>query len=104
MHASTDSAFSFSSLCAPCAPQYPQWSKLLHLPLALKFWGLKVLAQYGWERYVQWERDCVTARLADLETRLIEERLPVPENDPPSTQRVSAGWESDPDVDGSESA
>jgi hypothetical protein len=46
--------------------------------------------QYGWECYVQWERDCVTAWLADLETRLIEERLPVPQQVPTEDERVTA--------------
>lgn len=56
--------------------KFPQWSKLTHLPLALKFWGIKLAAQFAGEKYVQWERDVVLSYLTDMETKLIEENLP----------------------------
>lgn len=57
--------------------QFPQWSKVTHLPLALKFWGLKLAAQFAGDKYAQWERDVVLSYLTDVETKLIEDNLPV---------------------------
>jgi len=57
--------------------QFPQWSKLTHLPLALKFWVVKILLQFVSEKYAQVERNVLLSYLADLETNLIEENLPV---------------------------
>lgn len=57
------------------------------MPLPLKFWGLRALAQFCWGRYLLWEREGPLEWLAALETRLIEERLPaastVVDSDPP---------------------
>eukprot|EP00600_Ochromonadales_sp_CCMP1393_P000009 CAMPEP_0174977770 /NCGR_PEP_ID=MMETSP0004_2-20121128/13794_1 /TAXON_ID=420556 /ORGANISM="Ochromonas sp., Strain CCMP1393" /LENGTH=85 /DNA_ID=CAMNT_0016228991 /DNA_START=744 /DNA_END=1001 /DNA_ORIENTATION=+ len=57
--------------------KFPQWSKLTHLPLALKFWVVKILLQFVSEKYAQVERNVLLSYLADLETNLIEENLPV---------------------------
>jgi hypothetical protein len=57
--------------------QYPQWSKVTHIPLALKFWAIKVVVQYLLELYLAWERGVVLSGIADFETTLIEENLPV---------------------------
>ncbi|KAJ1393491.1 hypothetical protein B484DRAFT_408182 [Ochromonadaceae sp. CCMP2298] len=57
--------------------QFPQWSKFTHIPLALKFWALKILLQFAAEKYLQVERNVLLSYLADVETRLIEENLPV---------------------------
>lgn len=59
---------------------YPQWSKLTHVPLALKFWIGKLMIQYIGEKYGQIERETVFNYLTDLETKLIEDELPVVDN------------------------
>lgn len=56
--------------------QYPHWSKLTKLPLALKLWGGKLVGQALASRYLSWEKDVLVQRLADWETQLIEEKLP----------------------------
>ena len=56
--------------------QYPSWSKVLNLPLVLKFWGAKLVLQYLWGLYLKAE-GALTETLSDLETALIEPRLPV---------------------------
>ena len=58
--------------------QFPQWSRLVHLPLALKFWLLKIVLQWVGGKWNQWEREVLLVKLADWETSLIEEHLPVP--------------------------
>ena len=70
--------FTHIALSYICTLQFPQWSKLVHLPLALKFWILKLVVQFAGERYLQWERDVLVGGLADLETQCIEQGLPVP--------------------------
>lgn len=56
---------------------YPQWSKLTRLPLALKFWILKLLLQYGFDKYQQLESSILISYLTDIETRMIEENIPL---------------------------
>lgn len=60
--------------------QYPKWVKLLHMPLVLKFWGLKIVGQYCWAQYLHLEGQALEW-LSDLETTVIEPRLPA-ENQP----------------------
>lgn len=64
--------------------QYPKWVKLLHLPLVLKFWGLKIVGQYFWAQYLTAEGQALEW-LSDLETTVIEPRLPA-ENQPAAGQ------------------
>lgn len=59
--------------------QYPHWSKITHIPLALKFWAGKLLLQYAAQQFVRIERETVFSSLTDIETRLIEQNLPVEE-------------------------
>jgi len=60
--------------------KYPQWSRIVHLPLVLKFWGAKLLFQLLFDRYVSLEK-FIALKLADLETSLIEPNLPINEDD-----------------------
>jgi len=60
--------------------KYPQWSRIVHLPLVLKFWGAKLLFQFLFERYLSIEK-FISLKLANLETALIEPNLPVNEGD-----------------------
>ena len=60
--------------------KYPQWSRIVHLPLVLKFWGAKLLFQLFFDRYLSLEQ-FIALKLADLETALIEPNLPVNEED-----------------------
>jgi hypothetical protein len=55
---------------------YPKWSKIIHLPLVLKFWGGKIALQYLLEKYVNLEKE-VVKWLADIETGILEPNLPV---------------------------
>ena len=50
---------------------------MTHIPLALKFWAIKVVVQYLLDLYLAWERGVVLSGIADFETALIEEKLPV---------------------------
>ena len=50
--------------------------KIARLPLPFKFWGGKVLLTSLWEQYLMFEKNWVINYFADLETKLIEERLP----------------------------
>jgi len=59
---------------------YPRWSKIVHLPLVLKIWGGKVLMQYLTTFYLSIENKALE-RLAELETQIIEPRLPLIEQD-----------------------
>lgn len=49
----------------------------VRLPLPLKFMGLKWLLEVGFSRYLALEKSTLRSWLIDLETRLIEENLPV---------------------------
>eukprot|EP01040_Poterioochromonas_malhamensis_P002021 gene2024-2157_t len=63
---------------------YPKlWIKLVHLPLVFKFWGGKMIASAIWDKYLLFEKLFIVSRLADVETRLIEESLPdiIPKDD-----------------------
>ena len=60
--------------------KYPQWSRIVHLPLVLKFWGAKLLFQLLFDRYLSLEK-FIALKLADLETSLIEPNLPINEDD-----------------------
>ena len=55
---------------------YPKWSRIVNLPLVLKFWGGKVLFQYLFERYLFVEK-LIAKSLTEIESSIIEERLPV---------------------------
>lgn len=55
---------------------YPKWSRIINLPLVLKFWGGKVLFQYCFEKYLFLEK-LIAKSLAEIESSIIEERLPV---------------------------
>lgn len=56
--------------------QYPKWVKIVNLPLVLKFWGGKIVLQYAFGLYLQAESR-LTETLSDLETSIIEPKLPV---------------------------
>jgi hypothetical protein len=55
---------------------YPKWSRVVHLPLVIKFWFGKVLLQYVAEQYMVVEKWMAKA-LTDVESRILERRLPV---------------------------
>lgn len=55
---------------------YPKWSRIINLPLVLKFWGGKVLFQYLFEKYLFVEKLMAKA-LTEIESTIIEARLPV---------------------------
>lgn len=55
---------------------YPKWSRILNLPLVLKFWGGKVLLQYVFEKYLFVEK-LIAKSLTEIESSIIESRLPV---------------------------
>lgn len=55
---------------------YPQWSKIVHLPLVLKYWGGKILLQYLARLYLNVE-SYFCEHLATVETALVEPGLPV---------------------------
>ena len=59
---------------------YPQWSKIVHLPLVLKYWGGKILLQYLATVYLNVE-SYFCEHLATVETALVEPGLPVDEDD-----------------------
>ena len=55
---------------------YPKWSRIVHLPLVLKFWGGKVLLQYFYDNYLIVEKQ-IAKSLTEMESSIIERRLPV---------------------------
>lgn len=55
---------------------YPKWSRIVHLPLVLKFWGGKVLLQYLWDKYAVVE-NVIAKSLTEVESSIIEKGLPV---------------------------
>ena len=55
---------------------YPKWSRIVHLPLVLKFWGGKVLLQYFYDNYLVLEK-LIAKSLTEMESSIIEKRLPV---------------------------
>jgi hypothetical protein len=82
-------------LTLPCFPQFPQWSKIVSLPLPLKFWVGKLAVQYLWGRYRRWEAEVLVAGLADMEARMLEERLPAGESgdkDHPEAEQSRAAY------------
>lgn len=56
--------------------QYPRWSRVVHLPLVLLFWGARILLHYALTAYLEAER-VLLGHLTELETALIEPNLPV---------------------------
>lgn len=64
-------------LSRPVWQLYNHWSKITHLPLALKFWLGKIVVQYSADNYVAFERNVFLSYLIDLETSIIEKKLPV---------------------------
>jgi hypothetical protein len=58
---------------------YPRWSRLVHLPLVLKFWGGKIMVQYLVSWYLTAEKSLL-AYLTELETTVVEPRLPLTED------------------------
>jgi hypothetical protein len=59
--------------------QYPHWSKVTHLPLPLKLWLGRAALQYLAVLYLRAEDSLVWKKLIELETSLLEESLPVPQ-------------------------
>lgn len=57
---------------------YPKWSRVVHLPLVIKFWFGKVLLQYAAEQYMVIER-WIAKALTEVESSILESRLPVTE-------------------------
>ena len=55
---------------------YPHWSKIVHLPLVLKYWGGKVAAGYLFQGYLVLEK-ALLEQLTDWETAVVEPALPV---------------------------
>lgn len=55
---------------------YPHWSKIVHLPLVLKMWGGRVALEYISKFYLKIEGSGME-KLAEIETQMIEESLPV---------------------------
>lgn len=66
---------------------YPKWSRIINLPLVLKFWGGKVLLQYVFERYLFVEK-LILKSLTEIESSIIEDRLPVTVNDETASSTV----------------
>ena len=58
---------------------YPKWSRIINLPLVLKFWGGKVVFQYVFEKYLFVEK-LILKSLTEIESSIIEDRLPVTVN------------------------
>lgn len=58
---------------------YPKWSKVVHLPLVLKFFFGKMALTKLSELYIKGENDLI-AYLTEIETNLIEPNLKVTEN------------------------
>lgn len=74
--------------------QYLNWSKLTHLPFAIKLWLGKLAWVAAVEQYLALEKSLFVDSLADLETRLIEETLPSP-NDPVLEKQGAAAEDGD---------
>ena len=55
---------------------HTKWSRIVHLPLVLKFWGGKVLLQYLWDKYAIIEK-VIAKSLTEVESSIIEKGLPV---------------------------
>ena len=62
--------------CTALWQTYPRWSRLIHLPLVLKFWGGKLLFQYLFSFYLKGEK-WILEYLTEVETAIVEPRLPV---------------------------
>ena len=57
--------------------QHVHWSKITRLPMPLKLWLGKAVLQWLSEQYTHLERKVVWSQLIDLETRWLEDALPV---------------------------
>jgi len=55
---------------------YPQWSRLVELPIILKYWGAKIVFGYLSSAYLFVE-GALLGQLTELETAVVEARLPV---------------------------
>lgn len=80
----------------PFWQMYPHWSKITHLPLALKFWFGKIVFQIITDYYVACERNIFLSYLVDIETSIIESKLPV-ESD--IVDGLTGGLDEDDDSD-----
>lgn len=76
---------------------YAHWSKVTHLPLALKFWLGKIVFQYLVDYYMIFERNVFLSYLIDLETLSIDKNLPVEEEEKEEGLNESETEESDSD-------
>ena len=59
---------------------YPTWSKIVHLPLLLKYWGGKIVLQYMIMGWLSVEKTML-GYLTEVETSIVEPLLPVNEED-----------------------
>lgn len=55
---------------------YPRWSRVIHLPFVFQLWGGKILLQYLFSFYIEFEKKIVSS-LTDIETNIIEQKLPI---------------------------
>lgn len=55
---------------------YPRWSRIIHLPFVFQIWGGKIVLQYLYSFYIEFEKKIVSA-LTEIESKIIEEKLPV---------------------------
>jgi hypothetical protein len=72
--------------------QYPNWSRITHLPLPMKLFILKILGQQGINVYMLLEKR-VIGELAEVETALLEPIIHVDQDD------TEEDFESDSDSD-----
>jgi hypothetical protein len=57
---------------------YPHWSRITNLPLVMKFMGAKMILSFGVEKYLVVEK-IVAKFLTEIESKMIEDRLPITE-------------------------
>ena len=62
--------------CRPFWNMYHNWSKLVRLPLVLKYWGGKVVLGYAFLGYLKVEK-MLLGHLTEIETAIVEPNLPV---------------------------
>ena len=78
--------------------QYPKWVKVVNLPLVLKFWGGKLVFQYLYGIYLKCEGHLLEI-LSDIETTLIEPRLPAENEESKRSEKATSSNADDYDDD-----
>lgn len=56
--------------------KWSSWSKVTHLPFVLQLWGIRVLLMQAFSYYLELEKKIILV-LADLETSIVEPKLPI---------------------------